>query len=236
MKVCLLVAWMSLPLAARAAETSPIERGRYLVMLGGCGDCHTPWKMGPQGPVPDEARLLSGHPQTLVMPPPPKAKEPWLWAGAATMTAFAGPWGVTYAINLTPHETGLGSWTEKMFVDSMRTGKHAGVGRPIMPPMPWQNLAKATDAPPRGDVRLPAQHPAHRQPSARVSAAGEEVAHPGLRAKLRMSATSASSTSGLPSRSGLAGIAGLRPTACPPPTMARRRRALVVRRCQAGSV
>jgi hypothetical protein len=66
-----------------------------------------------------------------------------------TMTAFAGPWGVSYAANLTPDkETGMGNWTEEMFVTALRTGKHGGVanGRPILPPMPWNWFAKLNDS------------------------------------------------------------------------------------------
>jgi mono/diheme cytochrome c family protein len=122
------------------------KRGEYIVNTGGCNDCHTPWKMGAKGPEPDMSRRLSGHPADMVMPPPPKAAGPWLWSGAATNTAFGGPWGISYAINLTPDETGLSNWTEEMFVQAMRTGRHAGVGRPILPPMPWHSLAAMTDA------------------------------------------------------------------------------------------
>jgi len=90
--------------------------------------------------------MLSGHPASLVMPPAPKSNGPWLWTGAATNTAFAGPWGVSYARNLTPDQvSGLGIWTEEMFVKTMRTGRHMGVSRPILPPMPWQNLNAMTD-------------------------------------------------------------------------------------------
>ena len=68
----------------------------------------------------------------------PAAKGPWLWQAAATNTAFAGPWGVSYAANLTPDtHTGLGIWTEDIFVKAIRTGKHFGTSRPIQPPMPW---------------------------------------------------------------------------------------------------
>lgn len=123
------------------------QRGEYLVKIGGCNDCHTPFKMGPRGPEPDTTRLLSGHPSELVMPPAPALPAPWMWAGAATNTAFVGPWGVTYAANLTPEEnTGMKVWTEEMFVSAMRTGKHMGVSRPIMPPMPWQAVAAMTDS------------------------------------------------------------------------------------------
>ncbi|HVR41195.1 MAG TPA: diheme cytochrome c-553 [Thermoanaerobaculia bacterium] len=123
-----------------------IERGAYLVTIGGCNDCHTPMKMGPKGPEPDMARMLSGHPELEKMPAAPAPNEKWLWSGAATNTAFAGPWGVSFARNLTPDQlTGTGIWTEEMFIKTIRTGKHWGVSRPILPPMPWFNYAKMTD-------------------------------------------------------------------------------------------
>ena len=123
-----------------------VERGKYLVGFGGCNDCHTPFVMGPKGPEPDMSRALSGHPANMVMPEPPKPNGPWLWSGAATNTAFAGPWGVSYARNLTPDQvSGLGVWTEEMFLKTMRTGRHMGVSRPILPPMPWQALNSLTD-------------------------------------------------------------------------------------------
>lgn len=125
-----------------ASQSERIKRGEFLVTIGGCNDCHTPLKMGPKGPEPDFSRRLSGHPETLIMPPAPKlGPGPWMWTGAATNTAFAGPWGVSYARNLTPDElTGMGIWTEEMFIKTLRTGQHWGVSRPILPPMPWQNL------------------------------------------------------------------------------------------------
>jgi hypothetical protein len=134
------------PPAAAAVSANVLERGRYLVTVGGCNDCHTPFKMTDKGPAPDMDRMLSGHPEQFKLPPPPKAQGPWVWSGAATNTAFAGPWGVTYAANLTPDKnTGLGIWDEKMFIQAIRTGKHWGQGRPIMPPMPWQGYARMTD-------------------------------------------------------------------------------------------
>ncbi len=80
----------------------------------GCGDCHTPWKMGANGPEPDMTRMLSGHPESMVLPPAPAPSGPWMASLAATMTAWSGPWGVSYTANLTPDpETGLGKWTEQ---------------------------------------------------------------------------------------------------------------------------
>jgi len=78
--------------------------------------------MGPKGPEPDMTPLLSGHPEALEMPPAPDlGKGPRAWSGAVTNTALADPWGVSFAANLTPEkETDLGSWTEKMFIDTLR--------------------------------------------------------------------------------------------------------------------
>lgn len=69
-----------------------------------------------------------------------------MWNGAATNTAFAGPWGVSFAANLTPDpDTGLGKWTEEMFIATMKTGRHQGKGRQVLPPMPVENLAALSD-------------------------------------------------------------------------------------------
>jgi mono/diheme cytochrome c family protein len=161
-RLCLsLVFALSLPACARketagpeksAAESAavpaadPVERGKYLVSVLGCNDCHTPYEMGPNGPEPDMKRMLSGHPQELQVPPPPKPVGPWVVSMVGTSTAFAGPWGITYATNLTPDQnTGMGIWTEEMFVGALRTGKHMGTSRPIQPLMPWQTYRNLTD-------------------------------------------------------------------------------------------
>jgi len=126
-----------------------IKRGEYLVGFGGCNDCHTPKHMTPKGPEPDPSRLLSGHQATAKLPAIPEgAIGPDKW-GAITnndLTAWVGPWGVSFASNITPDKnTGLGSWSEDMFIKTMRTGKHLGVGRDLLPPMPWFGLAVLTD-------------------------------------------------------------------------------------------
>jgi hypothetical protein len=133
---------------AAGGNSAALKRSEYLVNIGGCSDCHTPMKMGLKGPEPDMKNMFAGHPAEMKMPPAPDlGKGPWLWAGAATNTAFAGPWGVTYSANLTPDKaTGLGSWKVGDFVKAIRTGKHAGVGRDILPPMPWQAYARMTDS------------------------------------------------------------------------------------------
>jgi cytochrome c553 len=132
---------------AQAPSTADkIARGKDLVQFGSCNDCHTPFKMGPNGPEPDMTRALSGHPSDIVVGPVPALKEPWIWAGTATNTAFAGPWGISFTANLTPDkETGLGNWTEEMFLMALRTGRHEGKGRPILPPMPWRFVGSLSD-------------------------------------------------------------------------------------------
>lgn len=133
--------------SSASAGQTPIERGAYIVRSMGCNDCHTPWIMGPRGPEPDMTRALTGHPADLVLPPPPSLPPgPWTWIAAASNTAFAGPWGVSFTANLTPDpETGLGKWTAEMFIQAIRTGRHEGKGRPILPPMPAAMLANMTD-------------------------------------------------------------------------------------------
>ncbi len=103
-------------------------------------------KNGPDGPGSGMSRMLSGHPQDLMMIlPDPMPAQPWIGATSATNTAFAGPWGITFASNLTPDEnTGMGIWTQNIFVDAIRTGKHRGFARPIMPPMPWNAYSHLT--------------------------------------------------------------------------------------------
>jgi mono/diheme cytochrome c family protein len=132
--------------AKAGSKQEQIARGKYLVTLMVCNDCHTPFKVGPKGPEPDMTRMLSGHPQDLTMPAPPAPNGPWVISMAGTNTAFAGPWGVSFTANLTPDpETGLGKWNADTFMQALRTGKHEGVGRPILPPMPYPWFAQATD-------------------------------------------------------------------------------------------
>ena len=131
---------------AEVVNKSAVKRGEYLVHFGGCSDCHTPKRMTANGPQDDLTRFLSGHPGDAKLPPPPALPSgPWS-ATTAGLTAWAGPWGVSYASNLTPDTgTGMGIWTEEMFLKAMRTGKHYGASRDILPPMPWQSLGKLTD-------------------------------------------------------------------------------------------
>ena len=139
------------PLVAQtgSAGKDQIKRGEYLSILGGCNDCHSPKLMTPKGPEPDPARVLSGHPASAQVPTvPPGMFGPGQWAALTNehFTAWAGPWGISFAANLTPDAaTGLGGWTATQFIQTMRTGKHLGAGRPILPPMPVYALAAMTD-------------------------------------------------------------------------------------------
>lgn len=135
-------------------ETAPkpvsaaVARGKYLITLGGCHDCHTPKLMTGKGPALDTKRLLSGFPSSQKVPAIPEGViGPNSWGGLCTndLTGWAGPWGVSFASNLTPDkETGIGAWTEKKFITTLRTGKTPG-GRPILPPMPWESIQQASD-------------------------------------------------------------------------------------------
>ena len=91
--------------------------------------------------------MLSGHPAAHVMPRAPELPAgPWAIAVAGDLTAWSGPWGVTFTRNLTPDKkTGLGDWTEQNFIDTIRTGKKMGKGRPTLPPMPIPGINNYTD-------------------------------------------------------------------------------------------
>ncbi len=127
-----------------------VARGQYLVTIASCHDCHSPKIFNEQGMLLDSSKLMSGHPSTSKLPPiPANAHQPGQWISmAGDITAFVGPWGISYAANLTPDSaTGIGTWTEETFKKALRTGKHLGQdnGRPIMPPMPWMFIGKMTD-------------------------------------------------------------------------------------------
>lgn len=134
---------------AQEKQQTKVKRGKYLVDFGGCHDCHSPKSFGPDGvPVLDQKRLLSGFPADTELPAMIKdALTPGNWVlFAPDLTAAVGPWGISYAANLTPDDqTGIGLWSEEHFVSAMRTGKHMGQGRPIMPPMPWFAVKGLTD-------------------------------------------------------------------------------------------
>jgi mono/diheme cytochrome c family protein len=106
---------------AGAADSKLVERGKYLVTIGSCTDCHTP---GHFLGKPDTARHLGGSEVGFEIP---------------EVGTFYGP-------NLTPDKaTGLGSWSERDIVAAIRTGKRPD-GRTLAPIMPWVALADLTDS------------------------------------------------------------------------------------------
>lgn len=131
------------------SKMSQVARGKYLVTLGQCGDCHSPKIFTPKGPIEDTTRLLSGHPANQQLPEVPKGligPQGWGAVGSNDFTAWSGPWGTSFTRNLTPDTaTGIGSWTEDVFIKAIRTGKDMGEGRDLLPPMPWWNTRQATD-------------------------------------------------------------------------------------------
>lgn len=128
------------------ANKDQIARGEYLVEIMGCHDCHTPMKLGPNGPEQDRSRALSGHPENAPAVGTPLLPPGYLALIGATFTSFVGPWGTSFTRNLTPDkETGLGDWTVEEFIATMKTGRERGKGRPVLPPMPVQNLRALSD-------------------------------------------------------------------------------------------
>lgn len=131
--------------AAEMAEKGEeyIARGRYLVNAMACTHCHTPHDERGQ-PIP--GLYLSGHPEMAPLPhwDASLLERAILVGFAPTHTAFAGPFGLSVAGNLTPdEETGIGTLTLEKFIESRRTGLHWRLGRPVMPPMP--DYSEVTD-------------------------------------------------------------------------------------------
>jgi hypothetical protein len=132
---------------AEPTQEKVVARGKYLVGIMGCHDCHSPKIMGPQGPYPDPERLLSGHPANEPLPPLDENANPG-WAQLTMgLTAAHGPWGTSFAANLTSDATGIGNWTEEQFNRALKKGLYKGLegSRPLLPPMPWQNFANIKD-------------------------------------------------------------------------------------------
>ena len=127
---------------------SAAKWGEHIVTIAGCHDCHTPKIMTPLGPDFDSSRLLSGFPAGMTEPQVNrKEMESKGLAVTGDLTAWVGPWGVSYAANLTSDETGTGNWTEAQFMKAIREGKLKGMDntRPLLPPMPWNVYRQMTD-------------------------------------------------------------------------------------------
>jgi mono/diheme cytochrome c family protein len=104
---------------AAAAQQAQAERGKYLVAIAGCNDCHTP---GYFFGKPEMNRYLGGSEVGFEIP---------------GLGVFHGP-------NLTPDpETGLGKWSIGEIVTALQTGKRPD-GRELAPIMPWRAFANLT--------------------------------------------------------------------------------------------
>src|SRR5690349_13662400 len=114
----------------------------------GCDDCHTPKKMTEHGPEPDLNKRFSGHinDQPLGKVDPAVLKEGWMLFNMG-LTAFVGPWGTSYAANISSDATGIGNWSEEQFFIAIRQGKSKGIAeaRPLLPPMPWTQYRNLSD-------------------------------------------------------------------------------------------
>jgi hypothetical protein len=125
-----------------------VARGEQIVNYMGCHDCHSPKKMTEQGPVLDMDRLLSGHPANEKLPKYDKEILKSYALFNMNLTAAIGPWGTSFAANLTSDDTGIGTWTEQQFFTAIRHGKFKGMegGRTLLPPMPWEYYKNLPDA------------------------------------------------------------------------------------------
>ena len=90
----LFAASLAAPVVAHAKEDGTVKRGRYVVQIGGCNDCHTPGYAQRGGKVP-EAQWLTGD-----------------------RLGWRGPWGTTYPVNLRLYFQNL---TEAQWVKKART-------------------------------------------------------------------------------------------------------------------
>lgn len=122
--------------------------GEHLVIVSGCNDCHTPKKMTAHGPELDSALLLSGHPSQLPSPDINRKEiESKGLIVTQDLTAWVGPWGISYAANITSDASGIGNWQESNFIIALREGKFKGISssRSLLPPMPWQMFKSFSD-------------------------------------------------------------------------------------------
>ena len=153
--IALLAAGITFAAQTKSAKDKSLERGKYLVTVMGCNDCHTP---GTLYGAPDMKRFLSG-----------------------SELGWEGPWGVVYAANLTPdEETGLGEWNETDVVRAIRTGNRPD-GRQLAPIMPWMNFASLTDDDAMAIARYLRSIPAVKHKAPAPVAPGVEVAGSVLR-------------------------------------------------------
>jgi len=130
-------------------ETQMAIHGKYLVYVAGCNDAIRQKIMTSMGPVPDSTNYYRGILRRIKLP-----EFDWKLISDKHLIIFSGdldsllpgPGAFLMLANLTSDaETGLGAWTKDMFFNAIRNGKHLGIGRPILPPMPWMEFKGFTD-------------------------------------------------------------------------------------------
>jgi len=126
----------------------PVKHGEHLVNSIGCHDCHTPKLFTEKGMELDTSRLLSGYKADMVLPKYDSETAKSFILFTMDLTSSTGPWGTSFAANLTPDATGTGSWTEAQFINAIRNGKYKGLdgSRDLLPPMPWAWYRNLSDS------------------------------------------------------------------------------------------
>ncbi|MGI9534089.1 MAG: diheme cytochrome c-553 [Thermodesulfobacteriota bacterium] len=124
--------------------------GEALVMEGRCGFCHTPLVETIKGEISDNPKYLSGHPSDYKLPEIPKVpfgSQQWLeFISNLDSTVWVNEDSIIFSANITPDEkSGIGTWTEKMFINTIRTGKHPGWKRDLKKPMPWLEYSRLSN-------------------------------------------------------------------------------------------
>lgn len=129
------------------SNDSLLKRGEYLVTIMACGDCHSPKMMTEQGLVPNPDLTLSGNPSDKKFKDINPALTKTMAIYSQEGTASVGPWGISYAANITSDPTGIGRWTQEQFNRAMQQGKYMGQenSRTLQPPMPWLSYGVLTE-------------------------------------------------------------------------------------------
>jgi len=128
-----------------------IEIGQAVVEGWNCTFCHTPQIQGPDGKfIADPKRFMSGHPSDEEIPTIPDmviTSPEWMeFLDNLGSTVWATDNVLVFSANLTPDdETGIGTWSETEFVETVRQGRHKGIERRIKYPMPWRELSELSD-------------------------------------------------------------------------------------------
>ncbi|HLF63294.1 MAG TPA: hypothetical protein VI603_06065 [Saprospiraceae bacterium] len=134
--------------SAQPTHQDTVQRGEYLVNAIGCDDCHSPKRMGAQGPEIIPELRLSGYPGDRPFDNMALQSLTGGWYLLnVDLTCAVGPWGASFSANLTSDETGVGNWTFDQFKKALKEGKYKGLdsGRTLLPPMPWQYYGKLND-------------------------------------------------------------------------------------------